>query len=326
MTQLPSLKNNLRLPLIAAPMFLVSGPELVIETCRRGVIGTFPALNQRTSDGFVHWLEQIKTALREYSESGEAPAQYGVNLIVHDSNPRLETDLQLCVEHKVPLVITSLGAVPDVVEAVHSYGGKVFHDIINLRHAQKAAGAGVDGLIAVCAGAGGHAGLLSPVALVSEIKKFFDGDIILSGCLSSGGDLAAATVLGADYGYMGTRFINTKESMAASEYKSMIAESAAADIVYTDKVSGVYANFLGKSLQQAGLADMPDKSQEKIDFGKELMLDEDNESKAWKDIWSAGQGVGSIHETLSVEDLIERLVEEYQHAGKELQHQIKLYS
>jgi len=315
MVSLPPLKSNLRLPLIAAPMFLVSGPELVIQTCRHGVIGTFPALNQRTSDGFIAWLNEIKSALAESVDAGQSPAQYGVNLIVHDTNPRLQEDLKICIEHKVPLVITSLGAVRDVVDAVHSYGGKVFHDVINLRHAKKAAAAGVDGLIAVCAGAGGHAGLMSPFALVSEIKQFFDGDIILSGCLSTGQDLATAVMLGADYGYMGTRFINTTESMAHADYKTMIENAAAADIVYTDKVSGVNANFLAESLQRAGLTDLSKIKHDKIDFGSELIPPDEEDSKAWKDIWSAGQGVGSIQDSLTTFELIERLRKEYQEAS-----------
>lgn len=315
MPELPPLSDHLRLPLIAAPMFLVSGPELVIETCRCGVIGTFPALNQRTSDGFVDWLEQIQAALQSLTQSGERPAQYGVNLIVHESNPRLQEDLAACIEHKVPLIITSLGAVPDVIEAVHSYGGKVFHDVINLRHAHKAAAAGVDGLIAVCAGAGGHAGRLSPFALVNEIKDFFDGDVILSGCLSNGRDLASATMLGADYGYMGTRFINTHESKAGADYKTLIVESAAADIVYTDKVSGVYANFLAESLNRSGVMEQSGQTHEKVDFGNELLAPEGDDAKAWKDIWSAGQGVGSISDCVSVAELIDRLVLEYRAAG-----------
>ena len=201
---LQTLGKGLRLPVIAAPMFLVSGPEMVLACCRSGVIGTFPALNERTTEGFEGWLDHIKTGL---SSAEMGTQSYGVNLIVHKSNPRLEADLDICIKHKVPLVITSLGAVPDVVDAIHSYGGVVFHDVINLRHANKAASAGVDGLIAVGAGAGGHAGTLSPFALVNEIRQFFDGQIILSGCLSTGRDVATAQMMGADYAYMGTRFI-----------------------------------------------------------------------------------------------------------------------
>jgi len=278
---------NAKLPLIAAPMFLVSGPELVIACCKAGIIGTFPALNQRTSDGFVDWLNIIKKELSGVDHPG-----FGVNLIVHDTNPRLEADLKLCVEHKVPLVITSLGAVRDVVDAVHSYGGKVFHDVINLRHAQKAADAGVDGLIAVSTGAGGHAGTLHPFALLGEIRKIFAGPIALSGALSNGSDVAAAIAAGADYAYLGTRFICTNESRAASGYKTMIEQANAKDIVYTDKVSGVYANFLGASLSAAQTDSEHMVDHKPIDFGAELTAPEDD-AKAWKDIWSAGHGVGT---------------------------------
>lgn len=304
-----SLRSQCRLPLIAAPMFLVSNPELVIETCKAGVIGTFPALNQRTADGFQQWLTDIQTAL----SLSDSAAPFGVNLIVHDSNPRLYEDLDIIVKNEVPLVITSLGAVPDVVDAIHQYGGVVYHDVINLRHARKAASAGVDGLIAVCAGAGGHAGLLSPFALVGEIRQFFGGAVILSGCLSSGGDLAAAVAMGADFAYMGTRFICSRESAAPDAYKAMIEDATAADIVYTDRVSGVNANFLKASIEQAGVAldEMPEHG--KPDFGKELLAPEDG-AKAWKDIWSAGQGVGNIQQTPSVAELVDKLATEYQTA------------
>ncbi len=310
---LDSLGKGLQLPVIAAPMFLVSGPEIVLACCRAGVIGTFPALNERTSEGFEAWLEQIKT---ELLTAGKGTQSYGVNLIVHKSNPRLQADLDICIKHKVPLVITSLGAVPDVVEAVHSYGGVVFHDVINLRHAKKAAGAGVDGLIAVAAGAGGHAGTMSPFALVNEIRQFFEGQIILSGCLSTGRDVATAQMMGADYAYMGTRFINTRESRAVEGYQKMIDQAAANDIVYTDKVSGVYANFLQESLQATGMLDAEAASDKhkNIDFGEELQPPEDSSNSAWRDIWSAGQGVGSINGSPAVADLVNQLSEEYKAA------------
>jgi len=307
---------NAKLPVIAAPMFLVSGPEIVSACCKAGIVGTFPALNQRTSEGFDEWLTNIEKELSDLQHPG-----FGVNLIVHKTNPRLQQDLDICVKHKVPLVITSLGAVKDLVDAVHSYGGKVFHDVTTLRHAQKAADAGVDGLIAVSAGAGGHAGTLHPLALLGEIKKFFSGTLIMSGCLSTGADVAAAIAAGADYAYMGTRFICTDESRAAIAYKTMIEQSNAKDIVYTDKVSGVYANFLGASLAAAnadheaasGAASTPTKGAE-IDFGKELLAPEDGDAKAWKDIWSAGHGVGNINSTLPVKSLVNELVSEYQAA------------
>lgn len=298
-------QNRLRLPLVAAPMFLISGPELVIETCRAGVIGTFPALNQRTSEGFEQWLEQIETALDK--TTGSAP--FGVNLIVHPTNKRLQADLELIVKHRVPLVITSLGAVREVVDAVHSYGGLVFHDVTNIRHARKATEAGVDGLIAVCAGAGGHAGTLSPFALVNEIRQFFNGTLLLAGCLSSGRDIATARMLGADLAYAGTRFINTRESLACDGYKQMIREATAADIVYTPRISGIPANFLKPSLAEAGL-DTDTGAPKEIDLGEELTAPKEGAS-AWKTIWSAGQGVGSIGDHPPVAELIAQLQEEF---------------
>lgn len=300
-----ALQNGLTLPVIAAPMFLVSGPELVIAACKSGVIGTFPALNQRTTEGYSDWLDEIKAAL------GPDDAQYGVNIIVHPTNPRVMADMEVTVRHKVPLVITSLGAVKDVVDAVHSYGGLVFHDITTIRHAQKAAQAGVDGLILVCAGAGGHAGTWSPFALLNEVRQFYDGCIILSGCMSSGRDIATAMMLGADFAYLGTRFINTAESRAPDEYKEMIDGAHAADIVYTPAISGIPANFMSQSLIANGLdpKSMPDKT--KVDLGKEL----DHEVKAWKTVWSAGQGVGSIDDAPPTADLVARLKREFDEAS-----------
>ncbi len=303
--------ENNSLPVIAAPMFLVSGPEIVAACCKNGVVGTFPALNQRTSEGFEDWLNTIKQNLAGITHPG-----YGVNLIVHDTNPRLQQDLALCVKHEVPLVITSLGAVKDLVDAVHSYGGQVFHDVTNLRHAQKAADAGVDGLIAVSAGAGGHAGTLHPLALLGEIRKIFNGTVCMAGCLSTGADVASAIAAGADYAYMGTRFICTDESRAAMEYKKMIEQASAKDIVYTDKVSGVYANFLGASLAAAQSDEDAHGEGKPIDFGKELLAPADGDAKAWKDIWSAGHGVGNIHNTVPVASLINELKTQY-HAALE---------
>src|SRR5271165_219598 len=234
-----SWRDTLTIPAIAAPMFLVSGPDLVVETCKSGIMGTFPALNQRTSEGYAAWLDEIVERL-----DGTASSPYGVNLIVHKTNARLSRDVEITVEKRVPVVITSLGAVRDVVDAIHSYGGLVFHDVINLRHAHKAAEAGVDGLIAVCAGAGGHAGLLNPFAFVAEIRQFFDKTLILSGAISTGRQIAAAEMLGADMAYLGTRFINTQEAMAPAGHKEMILAATAKDIVYTSAISGVHANFL----------------------------------------------------------------------------------
>lgn len=303
--------QDLSLPAIAAPMFLISGPKLVIECCKNGIVGTFPALNQRTSEGFEEWLIEIKSELQKFEEeTGKKAAPFGVNLIVHQTNPRLQADLQLCMKHKVPLIITSLGAVSQVVDAIHSYGGLVFHDVIKKRHAQKAAGAGVDGLILVAAGAGGHAGTLNPMSLVAEIKKFYDKTVILSGCISTGRDIASAMQMGADLAYMGTRFINTTESKAPEEYRKMIIEAGASDVVYTASISGVHANFLGASLQAAGITEEDLKKDTKIDFGKEL----DTEAKAWKTIWSAGQGVATIENTSTVSELVSTLKSEFKTA------------
>ncbi len=307
----PPFIDALSLPAVAAPMFLISGPELVIACCKNGIVGTFPALNQRTSEGFEEWLIEITSALDAFEkETGKKAAPFGVNLIVHPTNPRLEADIKLCVKHKVPIIITSLGAVSMVVDAIHSYGGLVFHDIIKKRHAEKAAEAGVDGLILVAAGAGGHAGTINPMTLVAEIKKFFHKTILLSGCISTGRDIASALQMGADLAYMGTRFINTKESKAPSEYQDMIANAGASDVTYTAAISGVHANFLSKSLKAAGLTDEDLKKDTKIDFGKEL----DTEAKAWKTIWSAGQGSATIENTVPVSDLVDQLKNEFKTA------------
>ncbi|MCL4119587.1 UNVERIFIED_CONTAM: hypothetical protein GTU68_042898 [Idotea baltica] len=295
-------------------MFLISGPKLVIDCCKNGIVGTFPALNQRTREGFEEWLIEIKMELQKFEdETGKKAAPFGVNLIVHPTNPRLEADIKLCIKHQVPIVITSLGAVSMVVDAIHSYGGLVFHDIIKKRHAEKAQEAGVDGLILVAAGAGGHGGTINPMSLVAEIKKFFDKTIILSGCISTGRDIASALQMGADVAYMGTRFINTAESMAPEEYRDMVIDAGAGDVVYTAAVSGVSANFLGKSLKAAGLTDEDLKKGTKIDFGKEL----DTEAKAWKTIWSAGQGSTTIDNTLPVTDLVAILKSEFKAAIEE---------
>jgi nitronate monooxygenase len=315
--------DTLSLPAIAAPMFLISGPQLVISCCKQGIVGTFPALNQRTSEGFEAWLVEIKEALENYEkETGKKPAPFGVNLIVHPTNPRLEADLKLCIKHRVPLIITSLGAVSQVVDAVHSYGGLVFHDIIKKRHAQKAAEAGVDGLILVAAGAGGHAGTLNPMTLLAEVKKFFKKTLVLSGCISTGRDIASALQMGADLAYMGTRFINTTESKAPEDYKKMIIEAGASDIVYTAAISGVHANFLAASLQAAGISQEDLTKDHKVDFGKEL----DTEAKAWKTIWSAGQGVATIEDVLPVEKLIAQLRKEFLEAITDQAQLLKKYS
>ena len=308
-------EHRIRIPLIASPMFIASGLELVVESCKAGIIGTFPALNQRTSEGFEEWLVEIQTQLSDWEkQSGNKAAPFGVNLIVHHSNPRWRADLAICVKHKVPLIITSLGAVADLVDAVHAYGGLVFHDVVNARHSKKAAAAGVDGLIAVCNGAGGHAGVANPFALVAEIRQFFNKTLILAGSLSHGRDVAAAEMMGADMAYMGTRFLATTEANISNAYQDMIINSSANDILYTPKISGVKANFIRQSIIDAGIdpTDLTPKSE--LDFGAELDIDDKpntNEKKAWRDIWSAGQGVGSIDEVLSAAELVDKLVSEY---------------
>ncbi|OEC33415.1 nitronate monooxygenase [Pseudomonas cuatrocienegasensis] len=300
------LENRLRLPVVAAPMFLVSNPQLVLACCNNGIVGSFPALNQRDSSGFKHWLETIEAGL----QSSAAP--YAVNLIVHASNPRLQADLALCVAHQVPIVITSLGAVKDVVDAVHSYGGLVFHDVTTRRHAEKAAEAGVDGLIAVAAGAGGHAGTWSPFALIAEIRQFFDKTLLLAGCLNHGHEILAAQLLGADLAYLGTRFIATQENDASPAYKQMLLDARAADIIHTPAVSGVPASFMRQSLEQAGY-DLQRLGKGEVNYGEKLKPMSE-EAKAWKTVWSAGQGAGGINDLPSVAALIERLDQEYRDA------------
>lgn len=298
----PPLERRLQLPVVAAPMFLVSGPELVIAACRNGVLGSFPALNERTSEGFEAWLEQIESALAGDPD----PAPYAVNLIVHRSNRRLEADLAICVRRRVPVVITSLGAVPDLVREVHAYGGLVFHDIVSRRHAEKAAAAGVDGLILVCGGAGGHAGTLNPFAFVAEVQKVFDGTILLAGAISTGRDILAARTMGADLAYMGTRFIATRESRASESYKRMIVEARADDIVYTPAVSGIPGSFLKPSLEAAGID--PASTRAPGDIAEELR---GAGIRAWRDVWSAGQGVAAIDDIPTVRELVARMKGEY---------------
>lgn len=302
------LKNRTQIPVIASPMFIVSGTQLVIESCKNGIIGTFPALNGRTSEAFEEMLKEINSELEKFeAETGKKPAPYGVNLIVNRTNPRLLPDLELCVKYKVPLIITSLGAVKEIVDAVHSYGGLIFHDVVKKRHAEKAAEAGVDGIICVSAGAGGHAGMAHPFALLNEIRSFYDGALIMAGSINTGQEVLAAEIAGADFAYMGTRFIATKECAASEEYKQMIVESGIDDVIYTDGVSGVSANFLKKSIELAGI-DVSEKKEE--DFSKLT----GEHAKAWKDIWSAGHGVAEIKDIPSVSELVERLKSEYKSA------------
>jgi len=312
-----TLQGRLSLPVIASPMFIVSNPELVIAQCLGGIVGSFPALNARPQETLGQWLTQIETALAEArkADPSRLVAPYAVNQIIHQSNTRLEQDMQVCVEHKVPIIITSLRAPDAIVPHVHGYGGLVFHDVISVRHAEKALEAGVDGLILVCAGAGGHAGTLSPFALVNEVRRFYDGPIILSGAIGHGRSILAAQALGADMAYMGTRFIPTQEANASEAYKQAIVEGAAEDIVYTPYFTGVAGNYLKASIKAAGLDpdNLPQRDKSSMDFGSKAA-----EAKAWRDIWGAGQGIGLVDKVLDVATLIEQLKTEYQEARAQM--------
>lgn len=311
--------KQLTLPIIASPMFLASGPELVKACCQSGIIGAFPSLNARSSDILEEWIIDIKNTLG-------TGALFAINLVVHKSNGRLEQDLAVIARQQVPIVITSLGASVDVIETIHNYGGKVFHDVVNTRFARKAADAGVDGLIAVCNGAGGHAGDMNPFALVGEIRQFFSGTIILAGAISSGQDILAAQAMGADLVYMGTRFLSASEARNADDYKAMLVDSQAADIIYTPQISGVPASFLKPSLAQHDIDLTTLTPPTKLDFGSELEAENDapsqheglNGAKPWKDLWSAGQGVGQIDRIQPTASLIQQLQREYQDAQKRL--------
>ena len=309
-----TLTRTLRIPLIGAPMFIVSVPDLVVAQCTAGIVGSFPALNARPQGRLEEWIVDIKRRIAAFSDANpDAPvAPFAVNQIVHGSNTRLMDDMETCVRHEVPIVITSLRPPGDVVAAVHSYGGLVFHDVISLRHAHKAMEQGVDGIIAVCAGAGGHAGPLSPFALVKEIRREFDGVVILSGAMSSGGDILAAQAMGADLAYIGTRFIATQEANAPDDYKQMIVSSKSADIVYTPVFTGVHGSYLRGSIENAGLDpdNLPDVDKSAMDFASSA----GSNAKAWRDIWGAGQGVGSIDDILPTRDLVLRIESEYEAA------------
>jgi nitronate monooxygenase len=311
------LQGNLSIPVIGSPLFLVSGPELVIAQCKAGIVGSFPALNARPQNVLGEWLVRIKEELATAKEENpELPiAPYAVNQICHASNDRLMADMETCVEHEVPIIITSLRPPEEVVTAAHSYGGLVYHDVISVRHARKAAEQGVDGLILVCAGAGGHAGTLSPFALVREVREFFDGTIILSGSISSGSAVASSQALGADLAYMGTRFIATEEANAEQGYKDMLIESVADDIVYSSLFTGVAGNYLKGSVKNAGLdpADLPDADKSSMNFGS----GGNTEAKAWKDIWGSGQGIGSIKDSPTVQALVNQLKKEYLAAAED---------
>ncbi|MGB1067970.1 MAG: NAD(P)H-dependent flavin oxidoreductase [Gammaproteobacteria bacterium] len=308
------IKNNLSMPVIGSPLFIVSGPELVIAQCKAGIIGSFPALNARPQHVLEEWIIRIKSELAEYQEQNpdKKVAPFAVNQICHGSNDRLMDDMATCVKHEVPIIITSLRPPAELVEAAHSYGGLVYHDVINVRHAKKAAEQGVDGLILVCAGAGGHAGALSPFALLREVKEWFDGTVILSGSIGDGYSIASSLALGADFAYMGTRFIATKEANADEGYKQMLIDSAADDIVYSSLFTGVSGNYLKPSIKNAGLDpdNLPEADKSSMNFGSGGNTD----AKAWKDIWGSGQGIGGIKDDPSVEDLVTRLKEEYNQA------------
>lgn len=302
-----------RIPVIGAPMFLVSGTDMVVAQCTAGVVGTFPSLNARPQEDLAVWIAEIKSRLATYKQShpDEIVSPFGVNLIVHPSNPRWEGDLEICAQHKVPLFITSLHAPNKVVERVKSYGGIVLHDVTNAKHARKAIDAGVDGLILVASGAGGHAGTLNPIALVNEIRSFYDGPIILSGCISKGKDVLAALALGCDFAYLGTRFIPTTESMAPDKYQEMILQSDATDIIYSPFFTGVPGNYLKPSIVAAGL-DPAEVLAAKA--GGDVRLSKETKPKAWKDIWGAGQGVGAIDAIVPVRTLVDQLIREFNEA------------
>ena len=319
-----SIKDNISIPVIGAPLFLISVPDLVIAQCKAGIIGSFPALNARPQHVLEEWIVRIKTELKEYQDQNpdKKVAPFAVNQICHGSNDRLQGDMEICVKHEVPIIITSLRPPAEVVEAAHSYGGLVFHDVINVRHAKKAADMGVDGLILVCAGAGGHAGALSPFALLREVKSWCDGTIILSGSIGDGYSVASALALGADFAYLGTRFIATHEANAEPEYKQMLIESSANDIVYSNLFTGVLGNYLKPSIQNAGLDpdNLPTADKSAMNFGSGGNTD----SKAWKDIWGSGQGIGLIEDAPTVESLVERIRAEFNEATSEFNNKAKI--
>jgi len=310
------LRSQMSLPVIAAPMFIVSNPDLVVAQCTSGVIGSFPALNARPAELLDEWLTRIETELAAQRKANPDAriAPFAVNQIIHQSNDRLDHDLDVCMRHEVPMIITSLRAPTDVVKRVHAYGGVVFHDVISVRHAQKALEAGVDGLVLVCAGAGGHAGGLSPFALVREVRQFFDGPIALSGSITDGNGVLAAEAIGADFAYVGTRFIATGEANADARYKQMIVDGTAADVVYTPYFTGVHGNYLKHSIAAAGLdpENLPQADKTKMNFGSNAG------PKAWKEIWGSGQGIGNIREVLPTRELVARMREEYAAARRRL--------
>jgi len=307
------LQGRLSVPVVGAPLFIVSGPELVIAQCKAGIVGSFPALNARPAPVLGEWLKRIKGELAEYeAKTGKKAAPFAVNQIAHSSNDRLEHDVDVCAEHEVPITITSLRAPKFVVDKVHAYGGLIWHDVINIRHAKKAADEGVDGLILVCAGAGGHAGTLSPFALVPEVKQFFKGTVLLSGSIASGSSVLAAQALGADLAYLGTRFVASAEGNAPDGYKQSIIDATAGDIVYSNLFTGVHGNYLAPSIAAAGLDpnNLPESDKTKMNFGS----GGNTSAKAWRDIWGAGQGVGQISSAPSAAEIVDQLRREYEAA------------
>ncbi|CAG9175395.1 nitronate monooxygenase family protein [Cupriavidus respiraculi] len=315
---IPPALQGLTLPVISSPMFIVSYPELVLAQCKAGIVGSFPALNARPAELLADWLTQMQEELAGFQAAnpGARVGPIAVNQIVHASNVRLEQDIRVCVDHKVPIFITSLRApMKEMIDAVHSYGGIVLHDVINLRHAQKAIEAGVDGLILVAAGAGGHAGTLSPFALVGEVRKIFDGPIALSGSIATGDAVLAAQAMGADFAYVGTRFIASQEAHASESYKQSITSAAAADIVYTNLFTGVHGNYIRESILNSGLDpdNLPAADKSKMDFSSGT-----SKAKAWKDIWGAGQGVGQIHDIPTAGEIVARMKAEYDAARARL--------
>lgn len=309
------LHNRLAVPVIGAPMFICSYPELVLAQCKAGILGTFPSLNARPIEELDRWLSMMTEELAAYRAANpdKKVAPFGVNLIIHKSNSRLVPDIEMVVKHKVPFIITSVGKPDKVCEAVHSYGGIVFHDVTNIKHAQKAIECGVDGLILVCAGAGGHAGTLSPFALLPEVRKFWDGPVALSGSITTGASIKAAQVLGADFAYIGTRFIASKEANAVQGYKDMIVASAADDIMYSDAFTGIKGNYLRPSVIAAGLD--PDNIEGGKDQADLDLTNPERKPKKWKDIWGAGQGCGTIDDQPAIADIVARMKAEYDAAG-----------
>ncbi len=315
---LPDILSRLRVPVVGAPLFIVSNPDLVIAQCRAGIVGSFPALNARPAPLLEEWLQRITDELAEHdAHNPDAPAApYAVNQIVHRSNDRLQHDLELCVKYKAPVVITSLGAREEVNEAVHSYGGIVLHDVIDNRFARKAIEKGADGLIAVAAGAGGHAGTTSPFALIQEIREWFDGPLLLSGCIATGDAVLAAQAMGADLGYIGSAFVATQEARATDEYKQAIVDCASADIVYSSLFTGIKGNYLKPSIVNAGLDpdNLPEGDVRTMDFGSGGA----SEAKAWRDIWGCGQGIAAVKSVPTAAELVDRLYSEYQAARQRL--------